>query len=89
MITVSVELHSAITGQKTELARMMIDNVGGNHQRGDYGCRTYRGRSEQDLDMAQIRDTATRRGEVKGHRRLSLHVWHLVAKALRTMDYGE
>lgn len=88
MIVVKVELHSAITGQRTELARMMIDNIGGDTKVGDYRARTYRGRSEQTLDQAMRNGTTTREGRVLGHRRLALHVWHLVAKALTGMGYG-
>ncbi len=89
MIIVRVELHSAIDGQKTELARMMIDNVGGTPTIGNYRCRTYRGRSAEDLDRAMFTDSVTREGSVEGHRRLDLHVWHLVSKALQAMRYGQ
>lgn len=89
MIVVKVELHSAVNGQQTELARMMIDNVGGDQNRGDYRCRTYRGRSEAALHSAMLNNRVTRDGEVRGHRRLALHVWHLVAKALTAMEYGQ
>lgn len=89
MIIVKVELHSAVTGKKTELARMMIDNIGGDTQRGDYRARTFRGRSEEELNKAMVKRTTTREGRVLGHRRLALHVWHLVAKALASMDYGK
>lgn len=89
MIIVKVELHSAISGEVTELARMMIDNVGGTHSTGNYRCRTFRGRDEAALDAAMIANRTTREGKVEGHRRLSLHVWHLVQKALSSMGYGE
>lgn len=89
MLIVKVELHSAITGKKTEIARMMIDNIGGDLKKGDYRCRTYRGRSALRLERAMRWGEVTREGRVLGHRRLALHVWHLVAKALRSMNYGE
>lgn len=89
MIIVRVELHSAIDGQKTEIARMMIDNIGGTEKVGDYRCRTYRGRSGDDLDRAMFTEAVTREGKVEGHRRLDLHVWHLVGKALKSMGYGQ
>jgi hypothetical protein len=89
MIIVRVELHSAINGQKTELARMMIDNIGGTEKAGDYRCRTYRGRSSEDLDRSMFIEAVTREAEIKGHRRLDLHVWHLVGKALQAMGYGQ
>lgn len=89
MIVVRVELWSAVDGQRTELARAMIDNVGGTRRVGDYACRTYRGRNEHDLDKAMAAETTTRSSKVDGHRRLDLHVWHLVAKSLAAMGYGQ
>lgn len=87
MIVVKVELWSAITGQKSEIARMAIDNIGGTAQRGDYRCRTMRGRSAEQLERA-MRQAPQREGRVLGHARLREHVWHLVAKALSGMGYG-
>lgn len=84
MIVVRVELHSAITGEQTEIARMNISNIGGSEAIGNYRCETWRGRSSEDLD----RGTIQRKGRVLGHARLSLHVWHLVSKALSSMGYG-
>ncbi len=91
MIVVRVELWSAITGEKTELARMVIDNIGGDTQQGDYRCRTLRGRSAAALDRSQNSikpGNVTREGRVFGHPRLREHVWNLVAKALLGMGYG-
>lgn len=89
MIIVKVELHSAITGKQTELARMMIDNIGGDLKVGDYRARTYRGRSAAALEKAMQSGLTTRETSVLGHRRLALHVWHLVSKSLTGMGYGE
>lgn len=83
MIIVRVELHSAITGKITELARMAICNVGGTADRGDYSCETFRGRSRTTLDDRRRQ----RSGSVKGYPRLKIHVWHLVARALAAMNY--
>ena len=91
MIVVRVELWSAVNGQKTELARMVIDNIGGTVQRGDYRTRTLRGRSEEALDRALMSMDTTgtqREGKVLGHARLREHVWNLVGKALSGMGYG-
>ena len=93
MIVVKVELWSALTGQKTELARMTIDNIGGSAQRSDYRARTLRGRSEEALHKAMVQSCVDgggvqREGRVMGHQRLKLHVWNLVAKALTNMGYG-
>jgi hypothetical protein len=87
MIVVKVELWSAVDGSKQELARMSIDNIGcsANMQVGDYRTRTMRGRSTAQLDRWQVQ----REGKVVGHRRLALHVWNLVAKALVGLGYGQ
>ena len=91
MIVVRVELWSAISGQKTELARMVIDNIGGDMNLGDYRCRSLRGRSAEALDKAMRKIDAggvSREGNVWGHPRLREHVWNLVAKALSGLGYG-
>lgn len=85
MIVVRLELHSAIDGQVSELARMNICNIGGTKHHGDYQAETFRGRSTEQLDRFVIQRQAT----VTGHPRLSKHVWHLVAKALIAMGYGK
>jgi hypothetical protein len=89
MIVVKVELWSAVDGSRQELARMMINNVGGGGDKRSYETRTYRGRSEKALHRAMLNDTTTRRGKVKDHPALSQHIWNLVAKALKGMGYGK
>lgn len=84
MIIVRVELLSAVSGQTTELARMHICNEGGDHQRGDYGIETLRGRDKAALDKRSVQ----RRGKVLSYPRLSIHVWHLVARALIATGYA-
>lgn len=84
MIVVKVELHSAVTGRISELARMHIANVGGTSTKGDYHCETLRGRSKADLDKR----VQQRVGNVMNYPRLSIHVWHLVARALVGMGYA-
>lgn len=86
MIVVRVELHSAINGRITELARMHIANDGShpNPRHGNYMCRTIRGRSKDQLDQ----NTPQRKGGVHDHPRLAQHVWNLVAKCLYSMSYG-
>ena len=83
MIIVRVELHSAITGQVTELARMDICNIGGSAERGDYQGRVYRGRDTAALDRRQVHKTAT----LHAYPRLSLHVWNLVGLMLTNLGY--
>jgi hypothetical protein len=96
VIVVRVELWSAISGHKTELARMVVDNIGvsANMQKGDYRVRTLRGRSEEALTKAMLtalRDKGgvQREGKVLGHARLQLHIWNLIAKALTGLGYGK
>ncbi len=83
MIIIRVELHSAITGKVTEIARMGIANIGGDRRHGNYFAETYRGRSSAEL----ARRTRQRSGTIKHYPRLSLHVWHLVARALVALKY--
>ena len=83
MIVVRVELHSAITGKLTELARMRICNIGGTKTRGDYSVEVLRGRDKETLDAGTVLKAA----EVLNHPRLSQHVWNLVAKALASAGY--
>lgn len=84
MIVVRVELHSVVTGQVSELARMHIANVGGSATKGDYQCETLRGRDKVALDKR----VQQRAGKVENYPRLSIHVWHLVARALIAMGYA-
>lgn len=86
MLIVRVELHSAITGQVSEIARMRIFNDGtGDRDHGNYKGRTFRGRDAAALDtQVKVRD-----GEVKQYARLNHHVWNLVAKMLKVMKYGD
>jgi len=79
MIVVKVELHSAITGKITEIARMHIWNDGtGNRLHGNYGGETFRKGSAT---------TVQRNGRVEKYPRRLLHVWCLVARMLKNMDY--
>lgn len=87
MLVVRVELWSAVTGQKSEIARMQISNVGGSATLGDYHAASYRGRSKGALDKAMLSDSFVRQGRVEKHPRLASHVWNLVAKALDSMGY--
>lgn len=81
MIVVRVELHSAKTGEVKELARMHIANTGQHTdpKLGDYLGQVLR---------APAFDKSSRYGVVEKHRRLTLTVWHLVAKMLINMGYG-
>ncbi|API58901.1 hypothetical protein BSL82_05890 [Tardibacter chloracetimidivorans] len=85
MIVIRVELWSAVTGKVSEIARMHICNTGGTVERGDYVAQTFKGRSSDTLSRRQIQ----RSGNVRDHPRLTQHVWNLVAKALKSMGYGD
>lgn len=86
MIVVKVELWSAITGAKTELARMHISNDGTvmDPNKGNYDVATLRGRSSADLDRGVVH----RRARVADWPRKRLHVWNLVQAALTLAGYG-
>lgn len=84
MIVVRVELHSAVTGRVTELARLLIDNIGGTPARRDYRVRSLRGRSKASLDRRNVQ----REARVLGHPSPREHVWNLIAKALAAAGYG-
>lgn len=76
MLIVKVELHSAITGEVTELGRVNIANDGtGTKEVGNYNVWCSGGRGH----------CMNRRGRVEGHRRLSQHVFSLIRKAIETI----
>lgn len=87
MIVVRVELHSAITGRVTELARMHLANqivrTTENHHFGDYAVKTFIGRNAKSLDKLRVQ----REGVVDNYPRLRLHVWNLVTRALCGLGY--
>lgn len=85
MIIVSVTLHSAIDNSKTELARMHICNVEKERKTlRNYICRVLRGRGAGQLDRNQIQ----REGLIENWPAEQVHIWNLVATALRNMGYG-
>lgn len=85
MIVVRVELWSAITKAKTELARLHICNTGESAgTRRNYTGTSFRGRSTQALDRA----TPSKTGTVANWPSEQLHVWNLVAAMLADMGYG-
>lgn len=82
MVVVKVELHSAITGEVTELARMHISNDGTSNKP-----------SIGNYRVATLRAPAFRRhqreSDVANYRRKTRPVWDLVALALSRMGYGK
>jgi hypothetical protein len=86
MIVVRVELWSARTGRKTELARMhIINDDTGDLKRRNYHVETLRGRSAK----AFARPVVQRSVRVTGWPSEALHVWNLVGFALAAMGYGK
>lgn len=86
MLVVRVELHSAITGQVTELSKVVICNDGTSHdvRYGNYYGYVIRKGGKLNNKKAILKG---RRGEVKGHARLREPVWSLVAKVLKSLGY--
>lgn len=82
MIVVSVELHSARTGEKLLLGQTIIHNVGGTSEKGNYEVKV--GRKNNAGDLRKIFSKPLRTGQVIGHPRLTANVWTLVAKALNS-----
>lgn len=50
----------------------------------DYEVKTFRGRDAKALD----RRIVNRQGSVHNYPRLAIHVWHLVAEALKAVEYN-
>lgn len=74
MIVIRVELWSARTRTRTELARMHICNTEeGTDDHANYFGRTFKGRSTKVLDKL----TVVRTGEIAGWPRHRKHVWGL------------
>jgi hypothetical protein len=86
MLIVRIELHSAITQEVTEIARMEIVNDGKSSRQeiGHYDVRTLAGQEKRALDRRVVQRSA----RVEEWPRLNKHVWSLVAKALGKMGYG-
>jgi hypothetical protein len=86
MIVVRVELHSARTGQTSELARMEIcnDESGIGSSGGTISPACLRGRSKEALDRRVVQ----RQGTLKDWPSEAVHVWNLVAVLLGRMGYG-
>lgn len=86
MIIVRVELHSAVTGRITELARMRIHNDGtGTATFRNYVGVVFRGRDKQILDKETVQKIST----LKNHPSERVHIWNLVAKILTNLGYGQ
>jgi hypothetical protein len=90
MLVVRVELHSAVTGLTTEIARMIIANDGtGDSTTGNYWARAAEGDTDANMIPSAIMHESRklRHVEVKNYPRSSKHVWNLVARVLTAMKY--
>jgi len=86
MIIVRVELHSAITGKITELARMHIWNdETGTYNSRNYKAVSFRGRSKETLD----RQTIIKETELKNWPSERFHIWNLVRQILTNLGYKD
>jgi hypothetical protein len=83
MIVIRVELWSAITGARTELARMHISNIGGTLKRRNYHGQTFIGRTTKSLDRLVVSKEAT----LENYPAEDLHIWNLVRRMLTQMGY--
>lgn len=89
MLIIRVELHSAITGKVTEIARMLLWNDGtGDVKKGSYMGKVVKGTTDIGMSARDIYDKRPfRSGSVKDYPRTRLHVWNLVARMLGSMGY--
>lgn len=80
MLVLKLELHSAVTGEVTEVGRTLIYNVGGTEDRGDYAVKV--GRKARRFSNRKVHEKPLRTGEVKDYPRMTYNVWRLVIRAL-------
>jgi hypothetical protein len=76
MIVVKIELHSAQTGEITEIGRMHLSNTGGlkGDKRGSYTIEVFKRGSNKHVQ---------RHGLVTNFPKKSYSIWRLVLRALR------
>lgn len=86
MIVVRVELHSAVTGQVTEIGKMIISNDGTSNDP-DVGSYDVRLGRRGDTDIMKVYHHPQREGRVVGHQRLKKPVWALVSRALASVGF--
>lgn len=84
MIVIRVELWSARTGRKTEIARAHLCNVSGVGRRRSYEFTTFRGRSAEALAKREVQ----RKAKVTDFPAEEVHVWNLVRLALSNAGYN-
>lgn len=87
MIVVKIELHSAVSGEVSEIGRMYIANDGEKSvqdpTKGDYLVKVCR-RGSPGITDFYTKKRGERLGSVKDYPRLSYNVWRLIMRALRS-----
>lgn len=85
MVILKLEMHSANTGEVTEIGRTIIYNVGGTARRGNYAVKVGRRKPDGEAyDTREVFMNPTREGSVQDYPRLTYNVWRLVIRALRS-----
>ena len=89
MITVPNLLDSAVTGGRSTLNLLVIDNIGGTAARGDCRVRMYAKGSDHTTVAHWIRTKKPiREAKVMAHARKAEPVGNLIAKSLKALGYG-
>jgi hypothetical protein len=83
MLTVKIELNSAITGLTTEIGRLYIWNEGGTRDRGDYHVAVLKKDKLDSKNCKLDSPDVCRHGSVTNYPRLSYNVWRLITRALK------
>lgn len=86
MIVVRVDLYSAVTGDRTLLNSVVIDNQGGTRVRRGYRVRSFK-KNLEPRDALLGERKPTREAMVKGHPSEAVSVLTLLRKALEEMGY--
>jgi hypothetical protein len=86
MVVVKIELHSANTGEITEIGKMIIANDGTetSPNKGNYIVKLAR---KNITNLDKIWDKPQREARVEGYNRISDSVWVLVSKALTQLGF--
>lgn len=81
MLVLKLELHSARTGEIKTIGQVIIANVGGSTERGNYEIKVAHG---SRLSLRETYLHPQRQGRVENYPRLSYNVWRLVIRALKS-----
>lgn len=93
MLVIKIELHPhGRSNDARELGRMVIANVGGTSEIGEYEISARNARpavwgAPSDRDTADVLNSPHHTGTITGHARLTEPVWSLLAKALAAIGF--